>query len=87
MNTCFSQMVVNDCKNTCLVCRIECAAVCRLCSDAISGGSTYIKQICKLCADDCGWCAEQCGAHDMDHCKRCADACRRCAEACGNMAA
>lgn len=85
--TCFSQMVGNDSKNACPACCIECAAVCRLCADAIARDSPYVKQICKLCADVCGCCAEQCGAHDMDHCKRSAEACRRCAEACGKMAA
>ena len=85
--TCFSQMVGNDSKNACPARCIECAAVCRLCADAIARDSPYVKQICKLCADVCGWCAGQCGAHDIDHCKRCAEACRRCAVACGKMAA
>ena len=84
---CFSQMVGKDSKNACPACCIECAAVCRLCADASARDSPYVKQICKLCADVCGWCAEECGAHDMDHFNRCAEACRRCAEACGKVAA
>ncbi len=83
---CFAHMAGKESKNDCPACCIECAAICRLCADAIARNSPFAKQICKLCADICDWCAKQCGAHDMDHCKRCAEACRRCAEACRKMA-
>lgn len=85
--TSFAQMVGKDSKNACPACCIECAAVCRLCADAIARNGPFVKQTCKLCADVCTWCAQQCGAHEMDHCQRCAEACRRCAEACREMAA
>ena len=84
--SCFSHMVGKESENDCPACCIECASICRLCADAIARNSPFAKQICQLCADICGWCAEQCDAHDMDHCKRCAAACRRCAEACRAMA-
>lgn len=83
---CFAHMVGKESKNSCPACCIECAAICRLCVDAMARNSPFAKQICKLCADICDWCAAQCDAHDMDHCKSCAEACRKCAEACRKMA-
>jgi hypothetical protein len=83
---CFAHMVGKESKNNCPACCIECAAICRLCVDAIARNSQFAKQICKLCADISDWCAKECDAHDMDQCKRCAKACRRCAEACRKMA-
>ena len=68
--------------NDCPACCIECAAIARLCSDAIARHSPFAKQLCALCADICDWCAKECDAHEMGHCKSCAEACRRCAEAC-----
>ena len=84
---CFSHMAGKESINACPSCCIECAAICRLCTDAIARNSPFAKQLCKLCADICDWCAKECGAHDMDHCKRCAEACRDCAAACRKMAA
>lgn len=82
---CFSHMVGKESTNACPACCVECVAVCRLCADAIARNSPFVKEICKLCADVCDWCAKQCGAHEMEHCKRCAEACLQCAAACRNM--
>ena len=82
---CFAKMVGKECMNERLMSCIECAAICRLCADAMARNSPFAKQTSKLCAEICDWCANQCGAHDMDHCKICAEACLRCAEACGKM--
>lgn len=82
---CFSHMVGMESVNACPSCCVECAAICRLSTDAIARNSPFTKQICNLCADICDWCANECGAHDMDHCKRCAEACRQCAAACRKM--
>ena len=84
---CFAQMVGKESKNACPACCIECAAIIHLCVDAMTRNSPFVKQISKLCAEICDWCAQQCEAHDMDHCKQCAEACRRCAAACRKMAA
>ena len=80
-------MVGKDSPNDCPACCIECAAICRLCADAMARNSPFHKELCALCAKICEWCAEQCAAHDMEHCQKCAEACRRCAEACRAMAA
>ncbi len=40
-------------KNACPACCIECAALCRLCADAIARHSPFAKQLCKLCAEAC----------------------------------
>lgn len=83
---CFAHMVGKASANAAPACCIECAAISRLCADAIARHSPFAKQISKLCADICDWCAKECDAHDMGHCKSCAEACRRCAEACRKMA-
>ena len=83
--SCFSHMVGKDSPNECPACCIDCAALCRLSADAMARNSPFAKEICALCAKACDRCAEECGAHDMEHCKRCAEACRRCAAACRAM--
>ncbi len=84
---CFAHMVGKASMNDCPACCVECASICRLCADAIARHSPFAKQLCRLCAEICDWCAKQCGAHEMDHCKLCAESCRLCAEACRKMAA
>ena len=76
---CFTHMVGKDSMNDCPACCIECAAICRLAADAMARNSPFYKEVCALCAKVCEWCAEQCGAHPMEHCQTCAEACRRCA--------
>jgi hypothetical protein len=49
--------------------------------------SAYAKAFCKLCAQVCRDCAEECGKHQHDHCQACAEACRKGAEQCEKMAA
>ncbi|WP_417848633.1 four-helix bundle copper-binding protein [Thalassoglobus sp.] len=72
----------NDCPRCCR----ECIDLCLLCAQAIARNSRFSEEICKLCADACEWCAEQCGAHDHDHCQKCAEACRACVKSCRSMA-
>lgn len=64
----------------------DCASICMLAIEAMAGGSEFVKQICKLCAEICDTCAAECEKHKhMEHCKKCAEACRKCAVACRNM--
>ena len=83
----FAHMVGKKSANDCPACCIECAAICRLCADAIARHSPFAKDLRKLCAKICDWCAKECDAHDMKECKRCAESCRRGAEACRKGAA
>src|SRR5256885_10525249 len=62
---CFAHMSGKVSSNACPACCIECAAICRLCADAIARHSPFVKQLCRLCAEVCDWCAKECGAHDM----------------------
>ncbi|QDV78338.1 four-helix bundle copper-binding protein [Botrimarina mediterranea] len=73
--------------NACPKCCLECAAVCRLCVEAMTIDAKFANDYCRLCAQVCNWCAEECAAHDHDHCQKSAEACRRCAEACQSVAA
>ena len=84
--SCFAHMAGKVSANACPTCCIESAAISRLCADAIARNSPFAKQLCKVCADICDWCAKECGAHEMEHCKACAESCHRCAEACRKMA-
>ena len=97
--TCIASVVLcNECTNECLneqdvrmlthCIRLnhECASVCRLAIEAITGGSEFVKQICSLCAEICNACASECEKHGhMAHCKLCAEACRQCAKECLQM--
>jgi hypothetical protein len=64
----------------------DCARICWMASAFLSSNSTFAVDLCRLCADVCDACGEECERHDFDHCQRCATACRSCAEECRQMA-
>ncbi|MBK4738824.1 four-helix bundle copper-binding protein [Noviherbaspirillum pedocola] len=71
----------------CIALDMDCAQICRLAAGYMARGSEHAKAICRLCADICQTCADECGKHQMSHCQECAAACKRCAEECRRMAA
>lgn len=70
----------------CIQLDMECAALCYAAAQLMSLGSDKAKELCRLCADACEACGEECGKHQMKHCQECADACRKCVEECRKMA-
>lgn len=64
----------------------DCSAICWAAAGAMSRSSPFLTEFCRLCADLCDACAEECARHEHDHCQRCADACRQCAAECRRMA-
>lgn len=70
----------------CIKLDMDCAQICRLAASYMARGSEFSQTLCRLCAEVCQACAEECGKHQMDHCQRCARACRNCAEECSRMA-
>jgi hypothetical protein len=70
----------------CIAHDMDCAQVCRAAAGLMARGSQHAGALCRLCADLCRTCAEECGQHPMDHCQQCAEACRACAAACAKMA-
>jgi hypothetical protein len=71
----------------CIGLDLDCVQMCQLAVAFMAGGSEHAAPACRLCADICQSCGEECAKHDMDHCQRCAEACKRCAEECRKMAA
>jgi len=71
----------------CVKLDMDCAQMCRLAASCMARGSEFSQAICRLCADVCQACGEECAKHEMDHCQRCAQACRKCADECTRMAA
>lgn len=71
----------------CVALDIDCAHICALAAAAMARGSEHAKAICKLCADICQSCGDECTRHDMAHCQQCAKACHHCAQECRKMAA
>jgi len=65
----------------------DCADMCAMAALLMTRDSAYAKAFCKLCAQVCRDCAEECGRHSHDHCQACAQACRQCAEECERMVA
>ena len=61
---------------------LDCAAVCRLCVDLLSRGSTMSAKICELCISICEACAAECAGQSAEPCQQCAEACRTCIRAC-----
>lgn len=69
----------------CIAHDLECAATCELAIQAMAQRSPHVNAICRLCADICHACANECGKHKHDHCQDCATACISCAAACRTM--
>ena len=71
----------------CIALDMDCAQLCQASVALMCGGSDLAPALCKVCAQACQACGDECARHDMDHCQQCAEACRRCADACASMAA
>jgi len=72
----------------CIQSDMECAAICYASAQLMSLGSTKAKEICRLCADICEACGNECARHTHSrHCQECAQACKECADECRKMAA
>ena len=71
----------------CIQLDMECASICYSASRLMSLGSEHAPAICRLCADICVQCGEECGKHDNEHCRECAQQCMVCSAACNKMAA
>ncbi len=69
--------------------QMECAALCYASAQLMSLGSDKAKEVCRICADLCEACGNECGQHasHSKHCQECAEACKACAEECRKMAA
>ena len=70
----------------CIALDIECAAICQTAAASMARGSAHAHALCRVCADICQACGDECSTHEAQHCQDCADACHRCAEACRAMA-
>jgi hypothetical protein len=71
----------------CIALDLDCAGICRFAAGAMARESAHAPAICRLCAELCEACAEECAKHAHAHCQDCARACRACAEECRRMAA
>lgn len=70
----------------CIGLDLDCAQVCQVTAALMAGGGDRVAALCRVCADICNDCAQECARHDMDHCQQCAEACRLCATQCETMA-
>lgn len=69
----------------CIQLDMECATLCYTAAQLMSIGSNRAQEVCRLCAQLCRECADECESHDNEHCQECARACRHCAEECMEM--
>ena len=53
----------------CVQLDLECAAICIAAAQLMSLGSNKMVFACRLCADICEACANECAKHDTDHCR------------------
>jgi hypothetical protein len=70
----------------CIQLDMECAAICYSAAQLMSLGSGKSEDICRICAEICEECGNECGRHKTEHCRECAEICHRCAEECRKMA-
>ena len=88
-NQCFAACLKEDdvkMMARCIALDADCAAMCTLAANAMARGSDHAKAICRLCAEICQACGDECAKHHADHCKACAAACHACAKECKAMA-
>ncbi len=72
----------------CIQLDMECAAICYSAAQLMSLGSEKAIDICRLCADICEACGNECAQHTHHrHCQECAEICHFCAQECRSMAA
>ena len=69
----------------CIQLDMECAAICYAAAQLMSMGSSKAKDICRICAQICTECGNECQKHKTEHCQECAEACHHCAEECRSM--
>ncbi len=60
----------------------DCADVCRLTALLMVRESEWAKILCRLCAQTCEACAEECARQRLAECQECAQTCQHCAEEC-----
>ncbi len=70
----------------CIALDMDCAQICRLAASFMARGSENATALCRLCAEICQTCGDECAKHEARHCKDCAAACHRCADECRRMA-
>ncbi len=70
----------------CIKLDADCGKICWSAAGHMSRGSKFAQEICRVCADICEACGEECNKHGMDHCQRCAEPCFKCTEECRCMA-
>jgi hypothetical protein len=71
----------------CIALDMDCAQICRMAASLMARGSNFADAVCKMCAEVCQACGDECGKHQTIHCQECAQACHRCAGECRKMAA
>lgn len=69
----------------CIMLDRECAAICFTSAKIMGMGGEHASEVCRVCADICDACGEECAKHEADHCQQCAKVCRNCAEECRKM--
>jgi hypothetical protein len=69
----------------CIQLDMECAAMCYAAAQLMSLGSDRAMDVCRICAEMCEACGEECGKHQNEHCQECARMCQQCAEECRHM--
>jgi hypothetical protein len=70
----------------CIQLDMECAALCYSAAQLMSIGSSKTEEICRICADVCDECGNECSRHQTEHCRECAEICFHCAEECRRVA-
>jgi hypothetical protein len=83
-DACLNEPDVKERKN-CIGMLIRCAIVCQMTIAEMSMSGSFAKEQCKLCADICYKCSEECNLFKDAHCIECAEVCRDCGEECIKM--
>ncbi|HLP39956.1 MAG TPA: four-helix bundle copper-binding protein, partial [Fibrobacteria bacterium] len=77
-----------DSLRRCIRLDLDCSDACLQTARALLRGSEMSVYVCRLCAEICDRCAEECRNHAgmMEYCRVCAEACEAAAEACRMVA-
>jgi hypothetical protein len=71
----------------CIELDMQCATICYASAQLMSLESDKANEVCRICAQICETCGNECGKHQNQHCQECAKTCFECADECRKMAA
>lgn len=83
--TCLAHSIGKPVVNQASESALDCMEICELAIRALARQSEHRERYCRLAAELCEWCADQCGELDEEYHHACAVACAEAVQACKQL--